>query len=169
MKASPTHRQKNRLHWLLPAACWLAVLAGCAGIGKHLEAPRINLANIQVVEVRGLETVFQVQLRVFNTNDVSLQIKGIDCELELNDRSFATGVSDAEVSIPSYGSELLPLTLYSSVIHMFRSIYGIQGSEQLSYRVKGRLRLAGEAWVPKTLAFESEGQLSVDELDAGNS
>jgi LEA14-like dessication related protein len=169
MKATPTHRTPtNPLRRLQIAACWLALLAGCAGVGQHLEAPRINLANIQVVEVQGLETVFQVQLRVFNTNDTALQIKGADCELELNDRAFATGVSDAEVSVPSYGSALLPLTFYSSVIHVFRSIYGIQGGEQLNYRVKGRLRLAGEAFLPKTLAFESEGRLSGNLLEAGS-
>ncbi len=66
---------------------------GCAGLGKTIEPPRAHIANIRVEEMRGLETVFQVELRVFNTNDVPLTVKGMDCELKINDRPFAVGVS----------------------------------------------------------------------------
>jgi LEA14-like dessication related protein len=52
------------------------LLVGCTGVGKRLEPPRISLANIQVQEFTGFETVFQIKLRVFNSNDVDLNVKG---------------------------------------------------------------------------------------------
>ncbi len=55
-------------------------LTGCAGVGKQLDPPRISLANIRVQGVSGLETVFQIQMRVFNTNDIDLKVKGIEAE-----------------------------------------------------------------------------------------
>ena len=66
-------------------AIFVAYLAisGCAGVGKQLDPPRISLANIRVQEVTGLETAFQIQLRVFNANDVDLNVKGIKAELEI--------------------------------------------------------------------------------------
>jgi LEA14-like dessication related protein len=149
---------------MMVAGSLLALLVGCAGLGKHLEPPRINLANIQVAEVSGLETVFEIQLRVFNTNDSALKIRGVDCDLEVNDQAFATGVSDADITVPSYGSALVPITVYSSVIHMFRGIYGLQNREQLSYRIKGRIRLENGGIVAGVLPFESEGRLSLSEL-----
>ena len=59
-------------------------LSGCAGVGKQLDPPRVSLANIRVEEVTGLETAFQIQMRVFNANDVALNVKGIKVELEVN-------------------------------------------------------------------------------------
>ena len=66
----------------------LAILHGCAGIGRRLEPPEVSLAHIAIQEVKALETTFQLHVRVFNFNDVPLEIKGIDCELEINGRKF---------------------------------------------------------------------------------
>ena len=112
--------------------------------------------------VSGLETAFEVQMRVFNTNDVDLTVKGIKAELEINEQPFATGVSNSPVEIPSYGTELVTLTLYSSVIKMFKSVFGIKGSEELKYRLNGKISVsAGNTMMPTTLPFESEGQVSL--------
>jgi len=137
------------------------ILSGCAGVGKQLDPPRISLANIQVQEVTGLETAFQIQLRVFNANDVDLNVKGIKAELEINGQTFATGVSNTPVDIPSYGTELVTITVYSSVIKMFRSVYGLKDSEELKYRLNGKLRVSGNNMLPTTLPFESEGQVTL--------
>jgi len=137
------------------------LLSGCAGVGQQLDPPRISLANIRVEEVSGLETAFQIQLRVFNANDVDLNVKGIKAELEINGQPFATGVSNTPVTIPSYGTELVTVTVYSSVIKMFRSVYGLKDSEELKYRLTGKLRVSGSNMLPTTLPFESEGQVTL--------
>jgi len=136
-------------------------LAGCAGVGQRLDPPRISLANLRIQEVSGLETAFQIQLRVLNTNDVDLKVKGVKAELEINGRPFATGVSNTPVEIPSYGTELVTVTVYSSVIKMFKGIYGLKDSEALKYRLTGKLRVSGNNRLPTTLPFESEGQVTL--------
>ena len=137
-------------------------IAGCAGIGKQLEPPRVSLANIRAEEISGLETAFEVQMRVFNANDVSLTVTGIKAELDINGQPFATGVSNAPVEIPSYGTELVTVTVYSSVIKMFKSVYGLKGSEELKYRLNGKISVsAGNNMMPTSLPFESEGQVSL--------
>jgi len=137
-------------------------LMGCAGIGKQLEPPRVSLANIRVEEVSGLETAFEIQMRVFNANDVDLKVKGIKADLEINGQPFATGVSNTPVEIPSYGTELVTITVYSSVIKMFKSVYGLKGSEELKYRLNGKISVsAGNNMMPTSLPFESEGQVSL--------
>jgi LEA14-like dessication related protein len=144
-------------------AIYMALLAigGCAGVGKQLDPPRISLANILVQEITGLETAFQIQMRVFNTNDVDLKVKGIEAQLEINGQPFATGVSNTPVEIPSYGTELVTVTVYSSVIKMFKSVYGLKESEALKYRLSGKLRVSGNNMLPTTLPFESEGQVTL--------
>ena len=138
------------------------LLAGCAGLAKPLEPPRISLADIRVEDFTGLETVFQVQLRVINSNDVDLNVKGIDAELEINGEPFAAGVSNVTVKIPSFGTELVTVAVYSSVIKMFKSVYGLRESEELKYRLNGKLRVSGQNALATTLPFESEGVLTLD-------
>ena len=139
----------------------LAII-GCAGVGTRLDPPRVSLANIRIQEVTGLETAFEIQMRVFNANDVALEVKGIKAELDINGQPFATGVSNTPVEIPSYGSELVTVILYSSVIKMFKSVYGLTESQELSYHLKGRIRVsAGSSMLPSTLPFRSTGQVTL--------
>ena len=148
---------------VIGAAFILAYIAGCAGVGKRLEPPRVKLATIRVQEFNVLETVFEVRLRVFNTNDTALQIKGVECELEINGQPFAIGVSDADVEIPSYGTQLLPLNVYASVFDIIKSVQGLQNQDQLKYQIKGKVRL-GSGALPSVLPFDSEGNISLPDL-----
>jgi LEA14-like dessication related protein len=141
----------------------LLMVSGCAGFGHRLETPRVKLIHIQVKEVKVLETIFEVQLRVFNTNDVAIQINGIDCELELNEQPFAVGVSKANVEIPSYDTQIVPLVVYSSVIDMVKGVYGLHKNEQLKYALKGKIRLGGNSFAP-VVPFSSEGSLPIKDF-----
>jgi LEA14-like dessication related protein len=119
------------------------------------------LAHIEVVEAQLFETVMRIDLRVFNTNPVALQVKGIDCRLELNGRDFARGVSDAQVHIPANGTEKIPMTVYSSLVDMARGFLRAQDEQKLSYKIEGRLRLEGGFMVPSVIPFSSEGEISL--------
>ncbi|MBW2433850.1 MAG: hypothetical protein JRF36_09615, partial [Deltaproteobacteria bacterium] len=85
----PTLRVSNIM---VIAAVVSVYLAGCAGVGQRMEPPRVKLANIRPESMNLLETVFEVQLRVFNTNETPLTIKGVESEIELNGKAFAFGV-----------------------------------------------------------------------------
>jgi len=132
-------------------------------MGQRLEPPQVKLATIRVEEFSVLETVFEIQLRVFNTNDTALQIKGLQCELEINGQPFAMGVSDADVEIPSYGTQLVPLRAYASLFDIIKSAQGLQNQDQLKYHIKGKVRLGAGAF-PSVLAFDSEGNISLPEI-----
>lgn len=157
--------QNSRLlcKWIIAAAFMLAFIAACAGVGKRLEPPRVKLANIRPESFNLLETVFEIQLRVFNTNDTPLTIKGVESEIEINGKAFAIGVSESDVEIPAYGTDLLPLRVYSSVFDIIKSAVGMQDQEQLRYHIKGKLRL-GAGTFPGVLPFESEGTISLPDI-----
>jgi LEA14-like dessication related protein len=156
--------QNFRSEIMIIAACLLLVtIAGCAGLGQRLEPPQVKLAAIRVEEFSVLETVFEIHLRVFNTNDNALQIKGLECELEINGQPFATGISNAAVEIPSYGTQLVPLRAYASLFDMIKSVKGMQNQDQLKYDIKGKVRLGAGA-LPSVLSFDSEGNISLPEI-----
>jgi LEA14-like dessication related protein len=153
---------------LIVLACCLVLLAGCAGLGKKLEPPRINLAHISVQEFKAFETVFELQVRVFNTNDIPLVVKALDCDLEVSGERLATGVTQTETTIPALGSGLLDVTVYASSLQMVARVLdglGVTGTgrqqESIDYTLSGRLHLGGRA-LPSRLPFTTTGTLSMD-------
>ena len=109
--------------------------------------------------MKPLETTFNVQLRVLNPNDISIFVKGIKCDLEINDNHLATGVSNTAVEVPSFGSAVLSLEIYSSALDFIRNLLALNGKENLNFKFKGRLRLEGGPGMPSYLPFEIEKHL----------
>ena len=145
----------------------LLILFGCAGWGKRLETPRITLSNFNVQEIKIFESVFTIEMRVFNTNDTSLEIKGLNCDLELNGKRLATGVANVKINIPSYETAIIPMTLYSSVLGVVKVLRSLAKTENLEYKLTGRLRIGGGA-IPSTIPFKSTGELPLKEFIVPN-
>jgi len=152
------------------AAFW----AGCSLMGMRVEPPRITLANINVREMKVLETVMEVELRVFNTNDFPFEIKGIDCELELNGRRLATGVSKIAAKIPAFDTGTATVIVYSSVLGVASTLLEMVrkageaekgkglSDAKLEYEISGRLHIAGSAVLARIIPFKAAGKLSLD-------
>jgi LEA14-like dessication related protein len=140
------------------------MLSGCAGMGVGLEPPRVQVADIRVQEVKALESVFQIQLRVLNPNDEAFEVSGLDCELQVNSKRFATGVSDVKTRIPPYGTAIIPVMVYSSVVDVLRGVLGLQGSEALNYKLTGKISVKGDTFGSTRIPFESEGELNIKGL-----
>jgi LEA14-like dessication related protein len=140
-------------------------ITGCAKPGRRLEPPRINLAHIQVQEIKLFETVLKIELRVFNTNEVALTVNGIDCKLELNGKKFASGVSDTKTKIPALGTVLVPMMLYSSVIDVFQGVMKSRDTKKMKYKVNGRVHITGGFLLPPVVPFETEGSIPIDITD----
>ena len=141
----------------------LALMVGCAGVGKRLQPPRVQIAGIQLRQMQGLEAVFQVDLRVMNGNGAAIEIRGVDCSLEINGKPFAAGVSRTGVTIDSFETGVVPVTVYSSVVDMVRGFFDVPARRDLSYRISGRVQLGAGA-IPSVIPFSAEGTLSPDKL-----
>src|SRR5215475_865085 len=117
-----------------------AALAACAGIGLR-EPLRVSLAGLESLPGEGLEMRFLAKIRVQNPNDTSIAYSGLSAELDLNGRSFASGVSDASGEIPRFGESVieLPLTVPASAIvrQVLRLFTG--DLSKATYRVRGFL------------------------------
>ena len=135
------------------------VLFGCAGLGTRLEPPRVTLADIKIEEIKALEAITKVELRVVNPNNVSLEIDGVDCTIQLNNRPFGSGVLNTKTTVPPRDTALVPMTIYSSIIEVGRGILESRGDRAFTYKIKGRLHLGGG--LPSVLPFSSEGDISL--------
>ncbi len=141
------------------------LLGGCAGMRHHIERPRVSLADIRLREIKALESVFLVEIRVMNPNDVPLDIRGISCDLKIDGRPFATGLSGEHHRIPAYGSALVTVPVYASMVGMVSSVLqAIQGAgenrgqQEIPYALTGTVRLGGNVF-EQTVPFEISGTL----------
>jgi len=140
------------------------LLNGCAVFGTSLESPHISLSNLAMQESTGFETAFQIQLRVLNPNDSDLNIQGVDCTLEINGKPFAYGISKAAVQVPAFDSASVPVTVYASAFGIARGLFDMQQRDEMSYQLKGKVRLENTGWLSSKLPFKSEGTISLKDL-----
>ena len=145
-----------------PIAVWLRlfvlVVAGCATL-SGLDAPRVSVSNITPQDLTFFEQQFLVALRVQNPNDVPLGVKGMTFNLDVNGKSFATGLSNQQVTVPRFGSEVVEVEVFSGLTGILRQLQGFAagGPPRLTYRLRGKVYLDEPAAV--VLPFDEQGEI----------
>jgi LEA14-like dessication related protein len=135
-------------------------LAGCSGLFQTLEGPRINIANITAQEVKLFEQVFDLELRVQNPNDLSLEINGLAFELEVNGKRFATGVSNQNVTVDRFSSAVIHVEAITTFWGFLRQAAEYQQTRtpRVTYRIKGSI-YSGSPSI--RLPFDDSGEFNI--------
>jgi len=138
----------------------------CATMGPALEAPRVSLVNIIQQPSNGMETTFQLELRLINPNDVAINLKGIDCRIDINDTTIASGVSNETAELPALSTLVYPVTAYASasdfimlMVRLMADSNGAPEDFELNYSLRGRVFLADGIPGLNRLTFKSGGDL----------
>jgi LEA14-like dessication related protein len=134
------------------------VSSGCAGF--HLERPRVTISDLSVREATFFEQVFDVQLRVQNPNDAELAINGLAFDIELNDVTFASGLSNERMTVPRFGSAVIKAEAVSGITGILKQIMEMQKSSfpGIRYRITGKVYLGT---LPYRISFEEKGELKL--------
>ncbi len=144
----------------MPIILSFLLLAGCSSLGGiKLEKPNVTLAGLSVAQMDLFEQRYLVKLRIQNPNDVALPIKGMNFNLDINDKQFARGVTSKAVSIPALGEGVVEVEVVSSIMRIMDQLRALEAGrlEGLNYALTGNLILS--KLVPK-LPFEAKGELS---------
>ena len=109
------------------------MLSACAGITYHADAPSVSIQSMRLVETQALAQQYQLSIRVQNTNDFPLFIKGISTQLEINGSEFAYGVSRQSVNLLPYSEQVIQLDLNAETLGLNKRI----PQQAAHYRLKG--------------------------------
>jgi len=142
-------------------------LLGCALFGPSLEPPEVLLIGLEPLpgaEGGTLEQRFQVQLRILNPNDRSLEIDGVDFTLNVNGRRLARGLGDRHVTVPRLGEGVVHVTASTTLVDWVRQLVGLTTATSLRYEIHGRVFLAGSF---RGLAFSSAGEIASPRAQEG--
>jgi len=132
-------------------------------VNGRVESPKVHFVGIQLQDISGFESTFRVDLRVINGNPVPLAIEGISCDLTVNEKRFASGVSGEHWKIPAYGTEIVSVTLYSSMLAVFKGILTMEKKDTVDYVMAGKVQIGGGAR-PSIIPFRISGILDAASL-----
>lgn len=137
-----------------------SLLASCAAMPGRAPV-QVTVADIESLPSEGLEMRMLVKLRVQNPNDTPIEYDGVYVSMAVQDKTFATGVSDERGVIPRFGEGVVnvPVTvsLARAVTNAFRVFSGGQAVDRFTYTLEGKLNgpLFGSTY------FESRGELTL--------
>jgi LEA14-like dessication related protein len=146
--------------WVIGALFALG-LAGCAGMpaGDPLQ---VTVAGVEPMQGEGMELRMLVKLRVQNPNDTQVDYDGAYVKLTVQDKTFATGVSDARGTVPRFGEAVVAVPVTVSMLNVVRQIMGAMDDkaappEKVRYSLEGKLHGTGFS----ALRFKSQGEFAL--------
>ena len=138
----------------------LLTLGGCAALPGR-EPVQVTVAGIESLPGEGLEMRMMVKLRVQNPNDAPLEYDGVYVKLEVQDKTFATGVSDERGSIPRFGESVINVAVTVSTLRVAFHALGMaldgKPTEKVSYKLSGKL----DGPMFGSTSFKADGELSL--------
>ena len=104
-------------------------------------APKVNLENFQLIKLGLSKQVYRLRLHIKNPNSFPLPIQNLKYQLFINDKSFATGLSDKAVIIPALGEGYLETDVSSNladVIEGWGQWFSL-AKQSLNYKIQGSI------------------------------
>jgi LEA14-like dessication related protein len=147
----------NRRSFLLAVAA--LAMSGCASM-PHKDPLQVTVAGVEGLPGEGMEIRMLVKLRVQNPNQAPIDFSGVYVELDVQDKTFATGVSDEHGTVPGFGETMVTVPVTVSALRMVRQVMGVidgQPVDQVRYRMSGKL--SGGAF--SAHRFESKGEFEL--------
>ena len=151
---------------LIGFACGAAAITGCASMqGK--DPLQVTVAGVESIPGEGMELRLLVKLRVQNPNDTPVEFNGVAVEMDVQGKTFGSGVSDAHGSVPRFGESVIEVPVTISAFRMARQAFGVMRGGavpgKISYLLKGKLN--GSAF--KTVRFQNQGEFELPTGAAG--
>lgn len=118
-------------------------LCGCATVpDKLLGAPRVELNNVQVIDLGFKSQTFLLSFDVANPNPFPLPVSNIRYGLKLDGQRFASGETACDFTVPAEGDTQFAISVDLNLLQTAPQLLSIvrQGVRQpIPYELEGRL------------------------------
>lgn len=136
-------------------------LSACADMPGR-QPVQVTVADIETLPAEGLEFRMMVKLRVQNPNDAPIEYDGVYVQLDVLDKTFATGVSDEHGSIRPFGEAVIGVPVTVSTLRI--AVYGLgmldgKPIDRINYKLHGKL----SAPLFGSTSFQSQGDFALPE------
>jgi LEA14-like dessication related protein len=139
-------------------ALLMAALAGCAY--AHLEKPRLEVVDVQMLKGDLLQQQLKVRMRVQNPNNRELPVAGISYELAVAGEAFAHGDSEKNFVVPALGSAEFDVNVTANAATALLKIFAAgRKLESVDYRLTGKVALS--SGLLRSIPFDQKGMVNL--------
>jgi LEA14-like dessication related protein len=156
-------RRRKETMMLMPIRALVVValltLGGCAGMPQK-DPLQVTVAGIEPLQGEGLELRMLVRLRVQNPNDAPFEFDGVSVTLDVQGKTFATGVAGESGVVPRFGETVIAVPVTVSVLRMVRQVMGVldgQPVDTIRYEMSGKLSGTGFS----SARFQAQGEFNL--------
>jgi len=151
----------NRVRQFAFIALATCGLAACASL-ESSDPIDVTVAGIEPTQEpgQGMEVRMLVKLRVQNPNDTPVEFNGVAVNMDVQGKTFATGVIDAAGSVPRFGETVIAVPVTISAFRMARQALGVMsggGIGKITYELTGKLHGSGFS----TVRFQNKGDFEL--------
>ncbi len=105
---------------------------------------QVTVTSIEPMQEKeeGFEVRLLVRLRVQNPNSDAISYDGAYVKVEVQDKTFATGVSNVGGSVPGFSEAVVEVPVTISMLRMVRHVIGMKDApqtDQIRYSMSGKL------------------------------
>jgi LEA14-like dessication related protein len=144
----------------------LGATTGCASL-QNRDPLQVTVAGIEPLQGQGMEVRLLVKLRVQNPNDAPIDYNGVALEMNVQGKTFATGVSDKTGNVPRFGESIIEVPVTISAFRMARQAFGMMRGgvmNKIRYEMKGKLSSSAFS----TVRFQNQGEFEFPTAAAGD-
>lgn len=148
-----------RLFSVVVLAAALLLTQGCSAL-KGRDPLQVTVAGFEPLQGQGMEMRMLVKLRVQNPNDAPVEFNGAALEMNVQGRTFATGVSDVAGTVPRFGESVITVPVTISAFRMLGQAVDMirRGTDgKIAYEMKGKLNGSGFRNTP----FKTQGEFDL--------
>jgi LEA14-like dessication related protein len=141
-------------------------LVACAMFSRT-DPPKVTLEGVEPFGGEGQEAGrMQLKLRVQNPNETPIDYNGVYVELDVQNKSLASGVSNRSGTVPAFGEAVVsvPVTVsYFGIAGQAMGLLSGKSFSKVSYELSGKLNSTTSGAVP----FKSQGEVNLADLVGG--
>lgn len=134
------------------------LLAACAALAPEHE-PKVEVVGVEPLPSESMELRMAVKLRILNPSTTAIDYDGVYVEMDVRGKHFASGVSDAQGSVPRFGEVVVTVPITVTATAIWRQALAIAEGNNAAFTYQLRGKLSGPIF--HSHRFESDGEFQM--------
>lgn len=126
----------------------MLLLTSCASMTPDYEELDLELTNLKLLPIQGLEQRFRLSFRLTNPNNIEFPVEGISFKLNLRGIKVATGVSDETFVLQPLSESTFDVDVSASLFGSGRLLLDIVQSktQEINYDINAKIFTSKGLW-----------------------
>jgi LEA14-like dessication related protein len=146
------------------AGAVLLSLSACAGLGRALERPHVQVLGADVQSVSLDQAELTVDFSVENPNSLAVVLRAVGYRLRINGEPFLDGRDDRRTEIAARGESRVRLPVTFRYADVLRVLRGLRDHRSAGYELEADFRFSVPVGGDITVPVSKRGEVPLDRI-----